>query len=188
MYNECTYTLLHVSQVTTSGDLIHDMDSLHKKPYEIVVIGQYTGSGEEMEPARTPMQYSTEHQGTCDEPPSAKHPCLEAGLVTTCCEHESSTFSNIMRYCTAKVKPSGEQASNEHCSRSDDVAMRSCKHVGDCSSCPSSKLGDMEHIMCNKKCKPFENQLSLELCHPLVFVCVASQMHSQKPYLGGIYT
>lgn len=184
----------HWLKVTTSGDLIHDMDSVHKKPYEIVVIGQYAGSGErmeDMETARTPMPCSIEHQDTCDEPPSPKQLCLETSLVTaTCSEHESNTPSKVTGYGKAKDEPSREHDNTEHYCRSNDVAVKSRSHVGDSdptctSSCPSNKLSDTDYI---EKCKPCEHQVFQELCQPFVFMCVASQMHSQKPFLGDMLT
>ena len=102
-------------QVTTHGDLVHDMDSPHKKPYEMIIIGQYVGQA-------------------------------------------SSTLG-----LPVQLVSSPEQDSNE------DAAL------------------NMPHTKRLKTNSPTDCNTDkiYSLTQPYCFLCVVSQTHSQKPYLGG---
>jgi N6-adenosine-specific RNA methylase IME4 len=137
----------HWLKVTTGGDLIHEMDSVHKKPYEVVVIGQY------MEDMTTPLTSGS------DSPPSPKRFCVATGSTT------SSTSPDMKCFCASRDS-----------------------HIGSTGE-TSCAMKDTSHgCICGGGTKVHVNHLNVSspLCRPFVFVCVASQTHSQKPYLGGL--
>ena len=110
----CTFTYQwSPPQVTTHGDLVHDMDSLHKKPYEMIIIGQYVGQA-------------------------------------------SNTLG-----LSAQLVSSPAQDSNKGTA----LNMPHTKPLKKATDCNAGEI--------------------YSLTQPYCFLCVASQTHSQKPYLGG---
>lgn len=142
------------------------MDSLHKKPYELVVIGQFTG--DVLEPQMTATSHNPKNQDICEAPPSPKKLCLDTEFLIpndTLCASE----------CTSEEEPT--------LSNSASIVQRACCGTGVITSCGSScnTICDTTHRGCSPR-----NYISMpELCEPFAFVCVASLTHSQKPYLGG---
>ena len=264
-------------QVTAAGDLIHDMDSVHKKPYEIVVIGRYSGPGKEVIQSNSPV-YSTTHHNTL---PPAKRPCSRgaiAGYITnaehttneldsSCTTGRGSTEEKTAEHAHETVSGSREQTATEytHCSDRELVSC-SCKCTSSSSGAntytcagratdtisatlhstskeqsatlhstskeqsatlhstseeqsatlhstseeqsatlhstseeqsatlhnDSEEQSAMVHSSSNDYCvgnatECYVKNQCQEASQPFTFICVASQTHSQKPYLGGIY-
>jgi N6-adenosine-specific RNA methylase IME4 len=143
-WNICYQAEWHWLKFTTGGDLIHEMDSVHKKPYEVVVIGRY-------------METSSD---SSDSTPPPKRICLE------------SSDSNLK----TDSEFGGDQFTEpESGIRNSDYSY--------------SPPNDVE--FCTEKRPIRESSSHEEPVHPeiiknFVFACVASQAHSQKPYLGDI--
>ena len=115
--NESTIFL----QVNTDGDLIHEMDSIHKKPYELVIIGRHM---------ETSVTLSV------DSLPPPKRICLQAST------------SNLLKESPARNFP----------------------------QC---------YLTCDSEVTSSERSVYLPIRNHFVFACVASDTHSQKPFLGG---
>ena len=130
------------------------MDSVHKKPYEVVIIGRYMGCGKS-------KKVESLMSSVLTRPDSPKKLCLN---------HTPST--NIEEDCK-KGDPCIETIND---SVDDDQSYTNpTAAYKDVDSCISPGSGGSSHVNFQKLCKPF------------VFVCVKSQTHSQKPFLGGIY-
>ena len=127
----------HLTKLTTGGDLVHEMDSIHKKPYEAVVIGRY--------------EESSSH--SCDSTPPPKRTRVAS------CDETYSAFE-------------GDQFTEPE-------------------NCAQNKSPPSDTNTCTKKTFMKENSnhewsVQPEISEHFTFACVASQTHSQKPYLGGI--
>ena len=117
------------------------MDSTHKKPYELVIIGRY-------------METSTGLCCSCDMTPPPKRICLKSCAISTI-EH----FSEL----------------------TDEKEVKEPVPLSNCCA---------EHYRpanCCEEKKDYEETVQPDISEHFVFACVASQTHSQKPYLGGIY-
>lgn len=194
----CNYwSFLWPSQVTTGGDLLHDMDSVHKKPYEIVLIGQYTGMSRGVwgVETRTSTICSTEYQDTCDSPPPSKKVCLNAGKTLS----DKSTASELTSFTIREEKATENDHRRElvtikhiTCKRSRNFTAKdicSGSSGGECLAFETEQSTPLSDFGTEHKCNDTHEQYKVpqELCQPFTFMCVASQTHSQKPYLGGIY-
>ena len=173
-------------QVTTGGDLIHDMDSVHKKPYEIVVIGHYLGKQTEdvQRPLDTATNHGTTQQDSCDAPPPSKQLCPNEDLLTAndtseSISEEEPTFSHSTSivqspcYGTSVKGSCGVGCNTIH----DTIASFSNQ---------KANVGDLGCICTSAKKYLCVQEISMpELYRPFVFMCPVSRIHSQKPYLGG---
>ena len=150
-------------QVTAAGDLIHDMDSVHKKPYEIVVIGRFSGPGKDVIQSNSPV-YNTTHLNTL---PPAKRPCTRgaiAGFITnaehttnelysSCTTGRGSTEEKTAEHAHETVCGCREQTATEytHCS---DGELVSCKCTSTSSgantcTCAEHATETMSATLCN---------------------------------------
>lgn len=159
------------------------MDSVHKKPYEVVIIGHYLGC-EERESVS--MSSLLTHPGSCDSALPSKKLCLSEGLTTNnedksihsdCCAEGNrepasinvTPLENIPE--TERFLSDGECITTATCSM--DVSGRD--HIYSVSS--GEESGRLQECI--------HHNIPPKLSKPFVFMCVASQTHSQKPYLGG---
>ena len=133
------------------------MDSLHKKPYETLVIGRY-------------MDVSLEVD-ECNTTPSAKHVCLE-NMTTNMSNKELLSSESYTALEKNTFSGQSKVMSSLHCCEADTSQERKFRSV------------------CEEKgaaITPVQKEISLypHVPETFVFVCVKSQAHSQKPYLGG---
>ena len=119
------------------------MDSVHKKPYEVVVIGHY-------------METSS---NCSDSTPPPKRICLE------------SSDSNLKTY----NEFDGDQFTEPQSGIRNSAYSYSPPN--DVESCTEKRL--------IRESSSHEEPVHPEIIKNFVFACVASQTHSQKPYLGG---
>ena len=168
-----------ISQVTTAGDLIHDIDSVHKKPYEVAVIGEYLGS----QNGEVDLISVTHSSRKNDSMPPLKQPCLGTGLMATNTTPE--TISSF-RYCSKSHNEVSGSIQHSACNGSNNSAAiaRSQSLFGKgciTTACLTKELGD--RYVCTEN---DTHEHHLKVFKPFVFTCVASRTHSQKPYLGGM--
>lgn len=186
------------------------MDSVHKKPYEIVVIGEYIGDRKDVESEVSitgTVVHHNIHECVHDSPPPSKKVCLDENpmvsvepvtSVNKCSnsrgteddpdsEQTNTTFCNIPTHCVSMKSTSTYSGYGPGilCHKSIDSTQQITP------LCSSMELGDSKQACANSArkdaCECTVHTPSADLSQPFIFMCVASQTHSQKPYIGGNY-
>ena len=174
-------------QVTTEGDLVHDLDSVHKKPYEILIIGGKPHDGgqasiceeKETECVRTNGECSNDFPYTSN---SITVGVNNSGLLKySCCSCKQSNTTLV------EIPQTGKECAKHCCT---DNQTDSNEHVTEKSPpCKRSKCGQEDTSTdCNTSCyrsHPVAITSFRGIPHRYMFMCVQSAVHSQKPYLGG---
>ena len=174
-------------QVTTEGDLVHDLDSVHKKPYEILIIGGKSRDGgqasiceeKETECVRTNGEYSDGFSCTSNNVTAGAD---NSGLLKySCCSCKQSNTTLV------EIPQTGEECATHCCTDNQTV---SDEHVTEGSlPCKRSKRGQEDtstdrNTSCYRS-HPVAITGFRGIPHHYMFMCVQSAVHSQKPYLGG---
>lgn len=188
----------HWLKVTACGDLIHNMDSVHKKPYEVVVIGQYIGNREDVESKKAmtgTIEHHTIHVHDIVYPPSKKvcldeNPMVSVEPVRSLNEGSNSRGETIkddseQTNTTFSIIPTHHVPMKKKCTCSDcgDGKFSHKSNEQITPLCSSMELSvDSKDACANSveknTCECTVHTLPADLSQPFTFMCVASQTHS----------
>lgn len=171
--------------MTTDGDFVHDLDSVHKKPYETIVIG------------RSPSYEEGELGCARDSGPSCSTPTTEYGTGAPC-HGAGATGKRQQPHFSLHhvVEPSPSQLMREEGSSSDEPTGPSGPGYDGCPPAKQPRLASSttarSYDDCGCQCQSVpvsqgSGSCSRRLPQRYMFMCVPSTVHSQKPYLGGGY-
>ena len=165
-------TIILSPQVTADGELVHDLDSVHKKPYETLIIGRKSCGNSCL---------SSDKQGSlCNREENGLQ--SSASCDSSSCYVERTSEIGHSQSCSFAVSATSEENStNSVCI--DRLKCSSSEH-GSAPSCKKRKVA--EEGVSDGGCQGCSSCTCFEdIPHRFVFMCVPSAVHSQKPYLGG---
>ena len=174
-------------QVTTDGDLVFEMDSTHKKPYETLLIGRkshvpllhHKASSRSSEQGQ--LHCSAEHTSSESIVPKSTHN-LELLDIT---EPPHSCVTGLPSCTTAVRRQDGVHTCSSSDSELDAPQAKRCRVIRlDTVSDTSDTNCDMQD--CSKPGDQLgELSSGIPIPYHNIVVSVPSSIHSQKPYLGG---
>lgn len=173
--------------MTTVGDLVFEMDSTHKKPYETLIIGKFHGGSFDSHVLHHEVSSkSSEHQSQLHC--SAVHTLSESIIPENTHNLEPLDNTEPPHGCVtvAEPSPSTTAVKRQDSSSSDpDLDVPQAKRFQLIKFDTASNT-EYETQGCNMPGNGVGELFSrIPFPYHNVVICVPSNIHSQKPYLGG---
>lgn len=171
-------------QITTTGALVFNMDSNHKKPYETLILGRFKGGSDEGATPTVTKGYTACMEGSGGS-------CLDSldGCETTAEGHrwEDSASHTQALYNRPATKFS---TSHTHMNSGDEQLLMTSQDTFAEDRVNMLVAGEPPVKRCRLS-SPVKTEDSSDIRTAAaipqygVFLCVPSKIHSKKPYLGG---